>query len=558
MRWRIAASPSSTVTTAHSLPSANSMRAAITGSSSTRSTRVVPSPAGAARTDAAGCGSSFFSTNRVTAPRSFSRVSGLQIQPSASETSNSRRTLSSFNADTSTTGHPRRERVRAACARNVGLSSTIRMFVMALPHPPQQMAEVRPARLAGRDDEQLRDLELRRISVEEDEHLAHETGRERDVVVGADAEAQALFLPPGEWMIGVVGERAGELLVRRRQRDQRQALVDHAIEDVVLVVLDLARVMELRLRRQRGLGGRHALAAQELVADLLAAAPVHVEELGVLARAPLPAPAAGVRAEDALQKAVEVEVRIDAHTEAVLDGVDVPDVHGVVDGLDALAQRVPRLAVMAARAEAVRLQLADADAHFLEVDLAIEAALVADGVDLGDDVAQLGMALEEVDDLPDLIVEAGALRRIARRGVEARLLAEARREDDAKVLDAAESLVQSQHDVVRRQLVQSRNLLARIGGLAKERELEPDRADVGVALEPRGHVDCRVAMRFSGGEDELRKVEDSQISIETIVFLQTNEPVDVARVPDRQRIVAVDVTNLLHIQRVLRPLEQLR
>src|SRR4029079_4854973 len=141
--------------------------------------------------------------------------------------------------------------------------------------------------------------------------------------------------------------------------------------------------------------------------------------------------AACFRAENALQEAVEVEVRIDAHAEAVLDGVDVPDVHGVVDRLHALPQRVPRLAVMAARAEAVRLQLADADAHLLEVHFAIEPALVADGVDLGDDVAELGMALQEVDDLPDLMVEAGALGWIARRVVEARLLAEARGEDDA-------------------------------------------------------------------------------------------------------------------------------
>src|SRR3989440_11570557 len=134
---------------------------------------------------------------------------------------------------------------------------------------------------------------------------------------------------------------------------------------------------------------------------------------------------------------MEVEIRIDAHAEAVLHGVDVPDVHGVVDGLDALPQRVPRLAVVAARAEAVRLQLADADAHLLEVDLAVEAALVADSVDLGDDVAQLGMALQEIDDLPHLVIEGGPLRRVAHRVVEARLLAEARREDDAEVRDLA-------------------------------------------------------------------------------------------------------------------------
>src|SRR3954470_19832914 len=98
---------------------------------------------------------------------------------------------------------------------------------------------------------------------------------------------------------------------------------------------------------------------------------------------------------------MKVKVQIDAEAEAVLDGIDVPDVHGVVDGLNAVTQRVPRLAVMAAGAETVRLQLAHADAHLLEMRLAIEAALVAHSVDFVDDAAQFGMASENVDDLAD-------------------------------------------------------------------------------------------------------------------------------------------------------------
>src|SRR5687767_321873 len=88
--------------------------------------------------------------------------------------------------------------------------------------------------------------------------------------------------------------------------------------------------------------------------------------------------------------------------------------------------------MMAARAEAVRLQLAHADAHLLKMRLAEEAALVADRVDFGDHVAQLRILLQQFDDLPHLIVEARALRRIARRVVEPRLLAEARREHEAE------------------------------------------------------------------------------------------------------------------------------
>src|SRR5262249_16382034 len=113
---------------------------------------------------------------------------------------------------------------RAAEARKLGLSSMIRMFVMALPHLPQEVAEVRASRFANGDDEQLRNFQLRGIRVEKDKHLTDEARRQRDVVVRADAEAQALLLPPREGMIGVVGQRAGELLVRRRQGNEGEAL----------------------------------------------------------------------------------------------------------------------------------------------------------------------------------------------------------------------------------------------------------------------------------------------------------------------------------------------
>src|SRR2546423_8713962 len=110
------------------------------------------------------------------------------------------------------------------------------------------------------------------------------------------------------------------------------------------------------------------------------------------------------------------------------------------------------------------------------------------------------MAFEELDDLPHLVVEAGALRRIAPGVVEARLFAEARREDDAERRDAPKALGEAENDVVRRQLGDPRDLLGRVGRLAEERELQPDRADVGVALQARGHVTGGLAMGFARRE----------------------------------------------------------
>src|SRR5258706_4132382 len=107
---------------------------------------------------------------------------------------------------------------------------------------------------------------------------------------------------------------------------------------------------------------------------------------------------------------------------------------------------------MAARAEPVRLQLAEADAHLLKVRLSVESALIADRIDLGDDLAQFGMVFEQLDDLPHLIVEAGPLRRIARRIVETGLLAKARREDEMErrhlALKLAKALVQPHHHIL--------------------------------------------------------------------------------------------------------------
>ena len=73
---------------------------------------------------------------------------------------------------------------------------------------------MRSPRLAGGHDQQLRDLQLEWIRQKQDQHLADEVRVQRDVVVGADAEAQALFLPPRERVILVVRQRAGELFVR--------------------------------------------------------------------------------------------------------------------------------------------------------------------------------------------------------------------------------------------------------------------------------------------------------------------------------------------------------
>src|SRR5438105_10643222 len=228
-------------------------------------------------------------------------------------------------------------------------------------------------------------------------------------------------------------------------------------------MLDFASVMELRLRRQRGLGIGQRLTTEKLVENLIPSRPIHVENFVPLAAERL---AAGIRRQHALQHAMEVKVRIDAEGEAVLDGVDVPDVHRVIDRLDPLAQGVPRFAVMAARAKAVRLQFAEADAHLLKMRLAIEAALVADGIDLGHDVAQFRMFLQQLDDLPDLIVETGPLRRIARGVVEARLFAKTRREDEAKrrdfLLKRAKTFVETEHHILGGQLADAGNLLRRI------------------------------------------------------------------------------------------------
>src|SRR5438046_1603297 len=123
---------------------------------------------------------------------------------------------------------------------------------------------------------------------------------------------------------------------------------------------------------------------------------------------------------------------------------------------------------MAAGAEAVGLQLAHSDAHLLKVNLAIEAALVADGIDLGDHVAQLGMTLQNLHDLTNLIVEAGALRGIARRVVKPRFFPEARREHELERrhlrLERAEALVQTEEYVFGRESFDSRDLLGRVGG----------------------------------------------------------------------------------------------
>src|SRR5207237_7067734 len=71
-----------------------------------------------------------------------------------------------------------------------------RLHLARFAHLPQQVTAVRSPRLARRHDQQLRDLQLQRIGEQQDQHLADEVRIERNVIVGAGAEAQSLLLPP--------------------------------------------------------------------------------------------------------------------------------------------------------------------------------------------------------------------------------------------------------------------------------------------------------------------------------------------------------------------------
>src|SRR5205823_10748047 len=96
-------------------------------------------------------------------------------------------------------------------------------------------------------------------------------------------------------------------------------------------------------------------------------------------------------------------------------------------------------------------------------------------------------------------------------------------------LERAEAFVEAEQNVFRREAGQSRDLLRRIGRLAEERELQPQRADVRPAVYARGDVIRRVAMRVARCEDQLRKVEDFQIAIESLAGAEADEAIDVGR-----------------------------
>src|ERR1700756_3070231 len=155
------------------------------------------------------------------------------------------------------------------------------------------------------------------------------------------------------------------------------------------------------------------------------------------------------------------------------------------------------------------------------------------------------MLLEELDDLPDLVVEAGALRWIARGVVETGLLAEARREDEMErgnlALKLPEPFVQPHHHILGRKAFDARDLLRGIGRLAKESELQPDGPDVGLAVEPAAPVRRGRALGLARGQGQLREVEDLGIAIEAIVIAEADQAIDGAGIADRQRIRPVDL-----------------
>src|ERR1700692_4993644 len=153
------------------------------------------------------------------------------------------------------------------------------------------------------------------------------------------------------------------------------------------------------------------------------------------------------------------------------------------------------------------------------------------------------MMLEQLDYLPHLIVEARAFVGIARGIVEARLLAKARREDEAErryfALKPAKTFVQPHHHILGGQITDAGDLFGGVRRLAKEGELQPDRADIRLRVQSFGHVIRSLAMRVARRQDELGQIEDLQIAVEAIVIAEADQTIDVGNALDRQRAGSV-------------------
>src|SRR5688572_26122798 len=130
--------------------------------------------------------------------------------------------------------------------------------------------------------------------------------------------------------------------------------------------------------------------------------PIHLTDFVKLRRARPNRLAATVPFENPLIERVKVKIRIDAEREPVLECIDAPDVHGVVDGLNPFLQCLPNLAVVAANLEAPVLKLPEADFHVEEVALAKQLGFVTDSVHLREVRPQEGMFVEHLEDLVDL------------------------------------------------------------------------------------------------------------------------------------------------------------
>src|SRR4051812_39140573 len=77
-------------------------------------------------------------------------------------------------------------------------------------------------------------------------------------------------------------------------------------------------------------------------------------------------------------------------------------------------------------------------------------------------------------------------------------------------------------------------------------------------IETAGHVIRRLAMGFAGRENQLRQIEDLEITIETIVIAEAYQSIDMGNATDWQRAGSVNLADLRLVHRALRAVQQLR
>ena len=256
-----------------------------------------------------------------------------------------------------------------------------------------------------------------------------------------------------------------------------------------------------------------------------------------------------------------VKIGVDPQGKAVFQRVDMPNVEGIIHGLNPFSQGIPNLSVVRANLKSMAVKATQPVFHGAKVGFSVKSSFISHRVHIHHFLLEEGVFGHEFDDLIHLVVEMiffGAKPGVIEKKL---FLSKARREDKVEVgvllLEFGESFIESEGDVFGGELVKARYLILFFGRVPGKGKFQADKAHIVLPVESFGQMVGRFPVGPSVGEDQFGDEKDLEVFFKKFVVLESDEPVHVFDFTDGKGLRAVGFHDLGLIDIFLGALEKL-